>query len=445
VRRQRSRYDEAIEYVTGLVRAEPTPQAVREQLGLEPMLGLLDRLGRPHEALPCVHISGSKGKGSTSLLCEGMLEAAHVRTGTFTSPHLLRWTERVRIGGRAVHPDTFADAVLQVRAAALRAPHLPSFFDVLTAAALVLFRASGVQMAILETGLGGRLDATNVVEHPRATCITTIELEHTDRLGTTHAAIAREKAGILKRGAPLVLGRLRPDARAAVLERAQTLGVAVWSLAEQPDPMPGTVGTSAGWRLSLALTPHGAGVDRVQLDVGHPSAIIADAAALALACALQARVVESELVLAAARPLLTRCRVPGRLDVLGHQPLRVVDGAHTNESIAHLRKLLEDLGARELRLVVSATRGKDAGRLLGGLAAGAARVYATCAEPSRSLSADELAGTLAAAAPQASLCVVEDPRAAIRAALAETPATGALCVTGSLYLAGIGLEVLEAP
>ena len=430
-------YDEAVAYVTGLVRAEPSSVAERERIGLTPVRGLLDALGNPERALACVHLAGSKGKGSTALLCEQLMRAAGRSVGTYTSPHLVAWTERIRIDGRPVSERGFADAILAVRSAARASTGpAPSFFDVLTAAALLEIARAGVDVAILETGLGGRLDATNAIAHPRATCITTIELEHADRLGGTLGAIAREKAGIVKPGAPLVIGRLGDEARGVVEDRARALAAPVWSLADR-----GTIDPRAGggWRITLSVD-----TGAITFDVGHPSAVVAENAALAAACASVSGIL-ARAALETGAAALERCRVPGRLDVLGRAPLRVVDGAHTVESVARLVELLDALDAPPLDLVVSVTRGKDARALLAPLLARAARVHVTTAEPTRSIPAQELAATLRELRPALPIRVIDEPRAALRAALAETSPDGALCATGSLYLAGAALDALDAP
>ena len=202
-------------WLEGLINLERSPAALRQaRLSLAPVQSLLARIGEPQRGLHVLHIAGSKGKGSTALLCEALLRAAGVSTGTFTSPHLERWTERFRIDGREVPEDALAATIGELRphVEALRgSPEPPSFFDVITAAAFQLFSAARVDVAIVEVGLGGRLDSTNVVE-PAVCCITSIELEHTDKLGDTLAAIAGEKAGIAKPHVPLVVGPLPAEA-----------------------------------------------------------------------------------------------------------------------------------------------------------------------------------------------------------------------------------------
>ena len=204
-------FAEATRYLDGLINRERTGDYVYSRLDLRPIEALLDAIGRPQDALSVLHVAGSKGKGSTCLLAESILAALGERVGTFTSPHLESWIERFRIDGREVDEASLVAAVERVRPAvdALRdgPPETrPSFFDATTAIAFVLFAEAGVDRAVIEVGLGGRLDSTNVVR-PAVTCITSIELEHTDKLGSTEAAIAGEKAGILKSGVPAEIGR----------------------------------------------------------------------------------------------------------------------------------------------------------------------------------------------------------------------------------------------
>ena len=221
----------ASSYLDGLVNRERSGDYVYTRLDLCPIEALLDAIGRPHERLSVVHVAGSKGKGSTCLYTEALLGALGERVGTFTSPHLESWIERFRIGGREVEPAQLVAAVERIRPAldALRDGPLetrPSFFDATAAIAFTLFAEAGVDRAVIEVGLGGRLDSTNVV-WPAVTCITSIELEHTDKLGTTEAAIAGEKAGILKPGVPAVLGALGREADEVIRSRALQLAAPV--------------------------------------------------------------------------------------------------------------------------------------------------------------------------------------------------------------------------
>ena len=281
--------EQAAGYLEGLINMERVPAlggaAAGRRLGLGPIRRLLERVGNPEKGLSILHVAGSKGKGSVCLLAEHVLCATGERVGTFTSPHLSSWAERFRIDGAPVQGEELARAVERLRPHVdeLRArdPHdAPTFFDATTAAALLVFAGAGVDRAILEVGLGGRLDSTNAVA-PAATCVTQIELEHTEILGDTIAAIAAEKAGILKPGAPCVVGWLDPDALAVVRERAAAIGAPLFEAGEDfelvsAEPDAEGLGCAFEYRESDGFVV----AARLQLAGAHQ----ARNAALALAC-----------------------------------------------------------------------------------------------------------------------------------------------------------------
>jgi len=194
-------------------------------LGLERMREAMARLGNPERAYPSLHVAGTNGKGSTCAMAEAALRAAGLRTGFYSSPHLQRVNERIRVAEQAIDDEALGLVVSEV-AQATRGLGL-TYFEFLTAAAFLHFRRSEVQVAVLETGLGGRLDATNVVV-PIATAITSLGLDHRQILGPTLADIAREKAGILKRGVPCAVAAVSSDGFASIAERAAQTGTALW-------------------------------------------------------------------------------------------------------------------------------------------------------------------------------------------------------------------------
>jgi dihydrofolate synthase / folylpolyglutamate synthase len=187
-------------------------------LGLERVREAAKVFGHPQRRFKSLHVAGTNGKGSVSAMAAAMAREAGVRVGLYTSPHLSRFNERIQIDGEAVTEDALVQTLDHVLE---RCPEL-TFFETATIAAFQLFAELGVELAVVEVGLGGRLDATNVLESPRATAITRIALDHTDRLGATIASIAREKAGIVKQGVPVVVGALLPEALAEVSAAAET-------------------------------------------------------------------------------------------------------------------------------------------------------------------------------------------------------------------------------
>lgn len=435
---------DAAAWLESLIDVERRPAIPYARLGLDPVRRLLARLGDPQRSLSVVHVAGSKGKGSTALLAEALLRALGERVGTFTSPHLERWTERFRIDGRELDDARLADAVARVRphVEALRADdptRVPTFFDATTAAALLLFAEAGVERAVLEVGLGGRLDSTNVVS-PAVTCITTIELEHTDKLGATLAAIAGEKAGILKPGRPLVLGALPPEAEAVVLERAEDLEVPAARLGRDFEATL-LAADHDGLRVALRDGPVDVEVTLPLVGVHH-----AGNAALALACVRRLGAHSSEALAAAAARGLAAAVLPGRVEIVGRAPWLVVDGAHTAASAVALAAALACLPRRATHLVLSISAGKDLAAILDALLPVASCVTATRAEPTRSLAPEAIAAAARAVAPGLPVRVAADPRLALRRAREAAGPEDLVLATGSVYLAGIARHTwCEAP
>jgi len=412
-------FDQAVAFLMDLVRDDPRPYQARARLAQLPIRTLLTRIGNPHVDLPVVHIAGSKGKGSTALYLEAILQAAGMCTGTFTSPHLQRWTERVRIDGRESTDTEFAAlfARLQPNVLALQAENdtsAPSFFDTLTAAALLSFAQRRVDYAIVEAGIGGRLDATNVVQ-PVLTCITSVELEHTDKLGDSIAAIAGEKAGIVKQGVPVIVGTLPPDAEAVIRRRGAELH------AEME-----VVGDPAGdiTRFTAA--------DRCN----------ARNANIAVACARRIAG-DREGFSKAVEQALTHTRPPGRMEIIAEHPWVVIDGAHTPASAAALAEMLESVPANRFHLLVSVTIAKDAPAVLAPLLERADSVMVTNADGTRSMDSDAVAASLVAHGYAASrIRAIADPREAVLQSRNALGHDDLLCVAGSMYMAGVARETL---
>jgi dihydrofolate synthase/folylpolyglutamate synthase len=432
--------DEAAAYLAGLINVERSPDFRRARLSLEPIRQLLGRAHISHAKLAALHIAGSKGKGSTALLAEGLLRAHGLRVGTFTSPHLSSWTERFRIDAEEVAGEALAEVVERLRPEidALRDENpgdAPSFFDATTAAALALFAEAEVDHAVLEVGLGGRLDSTNVVT-PAVTCVTSIELEHTEKLGTSLAAIAGEKAGIAKPGVPLVMGALPAEAAAVVEERAERLGCelarygsefAAETLDEDLD----------GQRVRFR---DGSLVFEAQLAVA--GAHQAHNAALALACVRRLGAISDGELADVARRAFAAARLPARIEFLSRSPWVVVDAAHTAASAEALARTLARIPRRRGHLVLSVSIGKDLAAICRHLVPFADELTITRAEPIRSLAAEEMTAAVRSAAAGLTPRVKPDPELAVREAREELGPEDLLCVAGSVYLAGIARRVL---
>ena len=425
----------AARYLEGLINIERGSKEPTHRLSLEAISYLLARIGHPERRFAVLHIAGSKGKGSTALFAESLLLGRRQRVGTFTSPHLVSWTERFRIDGQAV------DEALLVSELATLVPYVeemrrsggsrtPSFFDVTTALALAIFARVEVSYAEVEVGLGGRLDSTNVVA-PGVPCNTSIELEHTDRLGTTLAAIAGEKAGIIKPSVPVVVGKLPDEAAAVVLDRAREVRAPTLRFGLDFG-VRGLQSDEAGVRAELY---HGA------FRVAYRSALLGEHNAHNAAIALAAtRTLGAGSAPEASARALAETELPGRIEVLSRSPYLVVDSAHTRASLDALSAVLEALPARERDFVLSFSSGKDP-RALASLLPGARRVTVTRADPHRSIPPRELSRAIAGICPTCEIRVEEDPRRALRLAQSEMSAQDLLCATGSVYLAGIARGV----
>jgi len=444
-----STLEDAAQYLEGLIDRERRTDYVYRRLDLQPIRSLLDSLGSPEESLSIIHVAGSKGKGSTCLFAEQLLIGLGERVGTFTSPHLESWIERFRVDGQPIEAPTLVRAVsrLQPLVEKLRVgpdATRPSFFDATTAVALLVFAEAGVDRVLLEVGLGGRLDSTNVVM-PEVTCITSIELEHTDKLGETEAEIAAEKAGILKPGIPVVVGPLRPDALATVREVAGRVGAPRVEWGEvfevSSDPKPG----ESGWSFREAEG------FQVSADLGVAGGPARVNAGLALASVRALKAYDDGAVAAAVRDTFPAVRLPARLEILAGDPDVIVDAAHTVESARALARALEVLAPDGFDLLLSVSADKHVDALLDCLLGRAGRVWVTQAEPTRSLTSTALARRVEASARAGQhgveLRAIADPEEAARVARASLPAGSRLCATGSVYLAGIARRVLggEAP
>ena len=470
-------YGDATDFLESLVRTPARTQCERERLGLSPVEGLLERIDNPQRRLPAIHITGSQGKGSTALQTEALLTAAGLRVGTFTSPHLELWNERIRVEGAPIDDAAFVGALERVRPpiAALHradADAAPAFFDALVGAAFTVFDDASVDIAVVEAGIGARLDPTRVCRAV-ATCVTGVELEHTDRLGSTIAEIAREKAAIARPGVPLVAGSV-PEAAQEVLEReAARTGAPLLRLGRDftvrrdvASPARGTtgndpcrdgsrggegtgrrvVGSGPGGTVEGSLT----GTVRAEVTIAgrtiafrlrQPGGHMIENAALALALANEAGAL-NRLDDSAAGVALESTVLPGRVEVLRERPLVIADGAHTPAAVKALLSVLGAVDRSRLVVVVSATRGKDVARMLAPLVRRAVTVIATTAEPSRSLSATQLAGILETIDRRASVIDVDPPADAIHAAVRVAGSEGVVCVTGSMYVAGAARRML---
>jgi dihydrofolate synthase/folylpolyglutamate synthase len=406
--------------------------------GLERVSALLQRLGRPQDAYRVIHVVGTNGKSSTTRYCEALLRAHGRRSGAYLSPHISGWSERVVVDGHPVDEALFGAAVERVRAeVAGLADDLgeTTQFEVLTVAALLAFAESGAEAVALEAGLGGRLDATNVVNAP-VVVLTNIALEHTEVLGGTRELIFAEKAAVIK-GGDVVFGELdglEDEARRA----CSAAGARVHFLRDSAGP--GDLAVSGGPDdFAVSFSPGGSVERWAGLSVPTPALYQVTNAALAVAAV---RLLLGGLDGAAVRQALAVTAVPGRLQVVGERPLVLADGAHNPDGV---RVLTQSLAAvrvpRPTVGVLAIMRDKDYPAMLAGLLPLLDQVVCTQASEPRSLTAEELGGAVLAVLREARIPVagavpevVPEPHAALARARELAGPGGSVLVGGSLYL-----------
>jgi dihydrofolate synthase/folylpolyglutamate synthase len=425
-------YEAALAYLDRYANYEINRSAhyAPETFDLGRMVDLLARLGDPQQAYPTIHIAGSKGKGSTAAMMESILRAAGYRTGLYTSPSLHAFNERFRVGEVSIAPDEFAALVDEIAPYAEAVAGI-TWFEVLTALAFLHFARRAVDIAVIEVGLGGRLDATNVII-PLVSIITSLSYEHTAWLGDTLAQIAFEKGGIIKAGVPAVSAPQEAEALAVIARlcaaRAASLALVGGDWNYRPGPIRPD-GQSFAVQPPAATAALPAGWTSFDLPLlGRHQIVNATCALAALAQMEPAGVL---IPLAALRQGLATVKWPGRAEVLSHDPLVITDGAHNGDSA---RKLVETLcewfPGRRWTLIVGTLSDKDHTAILRELAPLAAHLIVTRAQSSRATDpallqqiATELGIDVSAAAD-------------IPSALAEGLAGGdAVCLTGSLSVA----------
>ena len=391
------------------------------KLGLERIDVLLEALDNPQRACRIVHVAGTNGKGSTSAMIESGLRAAGYRTGLFTSPHLVEPTERIQVEGKPVDADRFAAAFDRVHACAetlLRQERIdlhPTYFECVTAMALLLFRECGVEFTVLEVGLGGRLDATNVVT-PELCVVTPVDFDHEAYLGKSLEAIAGEKAGILKPGVRAVFAWQRPEAADVLEARAAVLGVAVTHSSE--------VAVSG-----VAL--HARGSDFLWGDV-PVSCPLAGEHQVENARTAIAALAELGVAPDAIRRGIAQSRWPGRLERVAVNPEIVLDGAHNPASVRALAAYLDRFyDPRRVWLIYGAMRDKAVEEMTAILFPRAAHVIVTAPAQARALRPESIREL----ADHGDIRVAADLKAALGLA-GEAAREDAIFVTGSLFLVG---------
>ncbi len=380
-------------------------RALGVELGLPRVRRALAALGDPQRRFAAVQLAGTNGKGSTAAMTEAVLRAAGVRTGLYTSPHLARFTERIRVAGAEADGDRLA--ALDRRVAATGVPL--TYFEIATALAFLTFAEEGVELAVLETGLGGRLDAVTTCE-PLATAVTSLSIDHADYLGGTLREIAREKAGVIKPGVPHLIGALPPEADEEMERAAAAAGAPLLRFGRDfraPDVAPGLPGAHQVNNAAIAIEL----ASRAWARLGRPAPLPPEAV----------------------RAGLADVRWPGRLERVTGDVL--LDCAHNVEGAHALAAALPALAAgRPVALVISIVRDKDAAGILAALAPVVSTIIATQSANPRSLPAAELETFARPHAAQTKASA--DPILALNLARRFVGHGGLIVVAGSIFLVG---------
>ncbi len=421
-------YREALAYIHGF-------QRFGVRLGLERVRSLLDRLGRPHDGLRVVHVGGTNGKGSVSAMLASIFQAAGLRTGLYISPYVEDFRERIQVNRQFIAQPDLARLVSEVRPAVeamvAAGEESPTEFELITAVAFLYFARQAVDVVVLEVGLGGRYDATNVVADPLASVITQVALDHTDRLGQTVGEIAGEKAGIIKPGGVTVTSATDPDALAVVESVAREQGNRLFRLDRE-------------YRFEERSASYHGSIIHFEGPLGRLENVYVyllgrhqqqNAAAAICACqALSSRGLD--LGETAIRAGLQEVRWPGRLEVMSWNPMAVIDGAHNPAAAATLARALEDLFPwTRLVLVLGVLADKDAAGIVKVLAPLAGRVVCTRPPGPRAMAPEALAA-LARNHTRGEVLVAPTVGEALERGLDGLGRGELLCITGSLYLVG---------
>jgi len=432
-------YEQALAYWLSRVDYEKIgmPKDVRT-LHLGRMERLLERLGNPQERLAIIHVAGTKGKGSTAALIAAVLQAAGYRTGLYTSPHLVHVEERIQINGTAIGPDELTRLMQRVEAAVnaveAEGSQPVTFFEIITALSLLHFANQGVEQAVLEVGMGGRFDATNVCQ-PRVAVITSISFDHVAQLGPSLADIAWAKAGIIKAGRPVVSGACAPEAQLVIRWVAKHLGAPLlelnrdFTVAYQPGNL-----VRGQWPRVQLTDARGTGPWRELHLWGRHQA---ENAALALTVCAVLEKQGVQITDAAIDLGLRTVRWPARLEVLQRRPWVVLDCAHNPASVdATAAWFTSQIPARRRLLLLAVSRDKDLAGIIAALAPVFDQAYLTRFSSSQRAADPALLADLWRQAGGRTVICHDRAADALAAVQAAAHPDDALLVTGSVFLAG---------
>ena len=410
-------FDEAVKYLYSSRPPFHTVGAAAYKPGLENTLRLMAHVGNPHEALRAIHVAGTNGKGSTSHLIAAALQASGLRVGLFTSPHLVSLTERIRINGMPIPEEEVATWVTRHRA--FLDEIQPSFFETMTALAFDYFVQQKVDIAVIEVGLGGRLDSTNVLT-PLLSIITNIGLDHTEFLGNTLAKIAREKAGIIKPRVPIVIGETHPQTINIFMERAQACESEIY-FADQCEYLRHT-------RLRYAPECELKGLYQ---EHNLQTAFVA----------LRALGVQTSAIKEGFAHVCSMTGLRGRWEILKERPLTICDTGHNSHGLQYVARQLKELQAPHIWIVFGMVNDKDTDVVMRLLPQGERYHYIfTTPDTQRARSAQEMLTLWGKEG-----IAIDDPKEAIRYAKEQASEEDIIFIGGSNYLVGEAIKQKNAP
>lgn len=431
-------FNQAVNYLLSLGH-----ETLAIKLGLRNTELLLEELDNPQKSFESVQIAGTNGKGSTAVALNSMCHAAGMSTGLYTSPHLISITERIVISGREISHDDFAANATAVRAAADhlvtsgRLEALPTFFEHVTAIALLAFKKAGVKLAILETGLGGRLDSTTVAG-AHTVAITPIHLDHQHYLGAVIADIAREKAAIIQPGVTTVVAPQPPEALDVILKRCEECNV----VPRVHDWTTDVSGATSDGRFTVTFKTATGRYENVLLGLRGRHQITNVGVAVALAESLREK--GFRLPKEAIVEGIENAEHAGRLELHPGSPSILLDGAHNVSGALALRYYLEEFGTKPLTLVFGAMRDKQLNEIASTLFPIAERVILTQSANPRAALINDLKSLAEGSKPGFEVIASESAADALDKANMMTPTHGLICVTGSLYLVGEVKGLIES-
>ncbi|MGH9768117.1 MAG: bifunctional folylpolyglutamate synthase/dihydrofolate synthase [Blastocatellia bacterium] len=425
------KFEEAIKYLYGL-----GAEVSAMKLGLDSVRALARVLGSPQKKFPAVHIAGTNGKGSTAAMTASILRMAGMRVGLYTSPHLVSITERIRVDGDEITPDEFARLATDVRAACERLvaenvlPATPTFFEQVTMIGFLYFAEREVDLAVLEVGLGGRLDATNICE-PVVTAITPVGFDHQQYLGDTLAAIAGEKAGIVKPSVPVVIAPQSDEAMSAIVARCEDLGAPMIETSDPFDIEAVNGSENIGRYRFRYRTPRDEYAAQLSLRGRHQITN----ALVAIHIAEQLRIAGFDIPQAAIIEGLNNAEWPGRLEMIrqpSSQAPLLLDGAHNAAGARALRGFLDEhFRSVPITILFGAMADKAIGEMSEILFPAASRAIITKITSPRAADPNAIAEKV-----HHSVVCIENAGEALNEALRITPRRGLICVCGSLFLVG---------